>query len=147
LSSTTHQVRQRPPLRALVLAAGLVLVGIVFLLMADLLDRQFALTALGVVGVVLGLVLFAAAWLLARSMRVEVVLDDDGYRLAGPVSADHGSWSDIGKVTLGASRITLHRKDGSRVQLVVARGGRADLDALGQDIASRLDADRGYTRH
>lgn len=131
----------------MVLAAGLLLVGIVFLLMADLLDRQLALTALGVAGVVLGLVLFAAAWLLARSMRVEIVLDDDGYRLVGPVNADHGSWGDIGKVTLGARRITLHRKDGTRVQLVVARGGRADLDALGRDIASRLDDDRGYTRH
>ncbi|MGV8907650.1 MAG: hypothetical protein ACOH1Y_01590 [Propionicimonas sp.] len=147
MSSTTHQIRQRPPLRALVLAAGLVLVGIVFLLMADLLDRQPALTALGVVGVVLGLVLFAAAWLLARSMLVEVVLDDGGYRLVGPIHDGQGAWADISKVTLSASRITLHRKDGSRVQLVVARGGRADLDALGRDIASRLDADRGYTRN
>ena len=147
MAATTHQVRQRPPLRALVLAAVLALVGILLLLMADLLDRQLALTALGVVGVVLGLALFAAAWFLARSMRVEVVLDDDGYRLAGPGRVEKGTWAGIGKVTLGGSRITLHRKDGTRVLLVVARGGRADLDALGRDIAGRLDADRGYTRH
>ena len=146
MASTSHQVRQRPPLRALVLAAGFGLLGIVLLLMADLLDRQLTLTTLGVVGVVLGLALFAAAWLLARSMRVEVVLDDDGYRLAGPGRVERGTWAGIVKVTLGASRITLHRKDGARVQLVVARGGRADMDALGQDIAARLDADRGYTR-
>ena len=147
MAATTHQVRQSPPLRALVLAGGLALFGIVLLLMADLLDRQPALTALGVVGVVLGLALFAAAWFVARSMRVEVVLDDDGYRLAGPGRVEQGTWAGIGKVTLGASRITLHRKDGVRVQLVVARGGRADLDALGHDVAARLDADRGYTRH
>lgn len=147
MSATTHQVRQRPPLRALVLAAGLILVGIVILLMADLLGRQLALTAIGVVGIVLGLGLFVAAWLLARSMLVEIVLDDNGYRLAGAVRADHGRWADIGRVTRAGNRITLYRKDGARVQLVVTRGGRADLDALGKDIAARLDTDRGYTQH
>ncbi len=147
MASTTHQVRQRPSLRALVLAALLGLVGIVLLLMANLLDRQFTLTALGVAGLAIGLSLFAAALLLARSMRVEILLDDAGYRLTGPVRADGGTWSDVTQVTRGASRITLHRRDGTRLQLLVARGGRADLDALGRDIASRLDADRGYSQH
>lgn len=147
MASTTHQVRQRPSLRALVLAALLGLVGIVLLLMANLLDRQVTLTALGVAGLTIGLALFAAALLLARSMRVEILLDEVGYRLKSPVRADGGTWSEVSLVTRGASRITLHRKDGTRLQLVVARGGRADLDALGRDIASRLDADRGYSQH
>lgn len=147
MAPTTHQVRQRPPLRALVLAALLVLVGILLLLMADLLDRQFTLTALGVAGLVIGLALFLAAWLLARSMRVEIVLDQAGYRLVGPVRSDGGAWTDVTKVTRGPDRITMHRKDGTRLQLVVTRGGRADLDALGEDIASRLDTDRGYSQH
>mgnify|MGYP000966872978 FL=1 len=50
----------------------------------------------------------------------------------------------MGRVTRGSDRMTLHRKDGTRVQLVVARGAHADLDALGADIARRLDANRGY---
>lgn len=147
MASTTHQVRQRPPLRALGLSAGLVLIAIVLLLMADLLDHQFALTALGIVVLVAGLALFVSAWLLARLMRVEIVLDERGYRLVGPGKAESASWAEISRVTRGDSRITMHRKDGTRVQLVVARGGRTDLDALGDDIASRLDADRGYSRH
>jgi len=146
LASTTHQVRQRPPLRALGLASLLVVVGLVLLLMADLLNRQAALTTLGVVAVVLGLALFGAAWWLARSMRVQIMLDEDGYRLVGPLRAEQGSWSQIGLVTRGQGRITLHRKDGSRVQLVVARSGVADLDALGADIAARLDVNRGYSQ-
>ena len=144
---TRHQVRQRPPLRALGLAALLVVVGVVLLLMADLLNRQPALTAIGVVGLVLGLILFVAAWLLARSMRVEVVLDADGYRLAGPVRPEQGTWAEVGRVTRSERGITLHRKDGTRLQLLVARGGVADLDALGQDIAARLDRNRGYSQH
>jgi hypothetical protein len=129
------------------LAAALVVVGLVLLLMADLVDRQVALTALGVIALLVGLALFVAAWLLARSMRVEVVLDEDGYRVEGPAKGEKGTWAEVGKVTLGVDRITLHRLDGARVQLVVAHGGRADLDALGRDIAARLDADRGYSTH
>jgi len=144
---TRHQVRKRPSLRALGLAALLVLVGVVLLMMADLLDRQLALTAIGVVGVALGLALFVAAWLLARSMRVEMVLDEDGYRLAGPGRPEQGTWAGVGRVTRGERGITLHRKDGTRLQLVVARGGVADMDALGKDIAARLDTNRGYNRH
>jgi hypothetical protein len=143
---TRHQVRQRPSLRALGLAALLVLVGVVLLMMADLLDRQVALTAAGVVGVVLGLALFVAAWLLARSMKVEVVLDENGYWLAGPGRPENGTWAEVGRVTRGDRGITLHRKDGTRLQLVVARGGVADLDALGKDIATRLDVNRGYSQ-
>jgi hypothetical protein len=147
MDATRHQVRQRPSLRALGLAGVLVLVGLVLLMMADLLDRQVALTAIGVGGVVLGLSLFVAAWLLARSMRVEVVLDENGYWLAGPGRPEQGTWAEVGRVTRGERGITLHRKDGTKLQLVVARGGVADLDALGKDIAARLDVNRGYTQN
>jgi hypothetical protein len=147
MDATRHQVRQRPSLRALGLAGVLVLVGLVLLMMADLLDRQVALTAIGVGGVVLGLSLFVAAWLLARSMRVEVVLDENGYWLAGPGRPEQGTWAEVGRVTQGERGITLHRKDGTKLQLVVARGGVADLDALGKDIAARLDVNRGYTQN
>jgi hypothetical protein len=144
---TRHLVRKRPSLRALGLAALLVLVGVVVLMMANVLDRQLALTTIGVVGVALGLALFVAAWLLARSMRVEMVLDEDGYRLAGPGRPEQGTWAAVSRVTRSERGITLHRKDGTRIQLVVARGGVADMDALGKDIAARLDANRGYSRH
>jgi Na+/melibiose symporter-like transporter len=147
LDATRHQVRQRPPLRALALAAVLVLAGVLLLMMADLLNRQPALTALGVTGVVLGLILFLAAWLLARSMRVEVVLDTDGYRLAGPGRPEEGTWAEVARVTRSERGITLYRKNGTRLQLMVSRGGVADLDSLGRDIAARLDANRGYSQN
>lgn len=144
MAPTTHRVRQRPPLRALVLAASLMVVGAVLMLMADLLDWPLLLTGFGLVVLVTGLAVYAAAWWLARSMSVDVVLDDHGYRIQGPRISEVGTWGEIGRVTRGDGRITIHRKDGSLAQLVVARGGTADLDALGADFAVRLDADRGY---
>lgn len=144
MAASTHQVRQRPPLRALGLAAVLMLVGLVLVLMAELLDSNVPLLVLGFVVIGLGLVLFGTSVWLARSMRVHVVLDDDGYVIQGRDASEAGKWADVGRVTRGNDRITLYHKDGTRVQLLVTRGGSADLDLLGADIARRLDASRGY---
>lgn len=139
-----HRVRQRPPLRALVLSAGLMLVGLVLVLMAELLDRNLPLAVAGLVVLGLGVVLFGVSFWVARATRVEVVLDEQGYAIQGRDTAQSGRWADVRRVTRAADRISLFRADGTRVQLVVPRGRPADLDALGADIARRLDADRGY---
>lgn len=120
------------------------LFGVVVVLMAELLGSHLALTVVGLALLVLGLALFIAAWMLARSMSVEVVLDDDGYRVSGAGIAESGGWADVTKVTRGAGRISFHRADDSRVQLVLSRAAHADLDSLGEDIARHLDANRGY---
>ena len=114
------------------------------MLMADLLGSHLTLIVVGLVLLGLGLALFVAAAVVARSMRVSVVLDDDGYRVFGAGVEESGRWADITKVTRGDGRLSFQRSDGTRVRLVVARAARADLDALGVDIARRLDANRGY---
>lgn len=144
MAPTTHVVRQRPPIRALVLGAAAMVTGAALLLLADLLDWHLALTVAGAVALLAGIAVFVAAWWVARSMRVEVRLDEAGYWITGPRIRQSGAWADIGRVTRGTDRITIHRKDGSRALLVVTPGGTADLDALSDDLARRLDADRGY---
>lgn len=144
MAATTHQVRQRPALRALALAALLMLVGLVLVLMADLLDRNLALTVTGALALVLGAGLFGASWWVARAARMQVVLDEDGYAIQGRDSAQAGRWADVRRVTSASGRITLFLADGNRVLLAVPRGRHDDLDALGADIARRLDQNRGY---
>jgi hypothetical protein len=143
---TTHVVRQRPPIRALALAASGMIAGAALLLLADLLRWPLAVTVAGAVVLLAGAALFVAAWWVARSRRVEVLLDEHGYRISGPGVLQSGAWADIERVTSAADRLTLHRKDGVAARLVVPTGAAADLVALGQDIASRLDEDRGYGR-
>jgi len=144
VASTTHQIRQRPPLRALALAAVLMLVGLVLVLMAEILDSNLWLTVAGLIVVGAGLALFGTAWVSSRTSRVQVVLDEDGYVIKGRESALSGRWADVKRLTRGPDRITLHRGDGRRVQLVVPGGHPSELDDLGTDITRRLDADRGY---
>lgn len=144
VAASTHQVRQRPPLRALALSALLMLCGIVLVSMAELLDSNVPLLVVGLVVIALGLVLLGISLWIARVARVRVVLDEDGYLLQGRDVAETGKWADVGRVTRTHDRITLHHKDGTRVQLIGTRGVGSDLDALGADIAQRLDAHRGY---
>ncbi len=144
VAASMHQVRQRPHVRALGLSAVIMLVGVVVVLMAQLLEANLPLLVVGLVVIGLGFALLGAAVWVARAARVHVVLDEEGYVLQGRDLTETGKWSDVGRVTRGNDRITLHHKDGTRVQLLVARSASADLDALGADIAQRLDANRGY---
>ncbi|MFZ0531006.1 MAG: hypothetical protein WAL91_10785 [Propionicimonas sp.] len=137
-------MRQRPPLRALVLAAALMLIGLVLVLMAQLLGWHLVLTVGGALALLFGVGLLVASWAIARSMSVDVVLDDNGFQVVGAGSNETGRWSDISRVTRSDGALGLYRRDGTVLHLVVARNSVADLDALGTDIAHRLDADRGY---
>lgn len=134
-----------PPVRALAIAAGTVMVGAALAVAADSQRWWVGVTVLGVVLVVLGATLGAWALLAARRMRVRVLLDDTGFRVEGPGQQRSGSWAEITRVTRAAGRITLHQGEEQRVHLVVPRGGSADLDALAADIAHRMDASRGYS--
>lgn len=144
MASTTHEIRQRPALRALGLAALLMLVGLVLLLMAGLVEAGLPLVVVGLVVVGLGLALSVGAVWTARVRRASVELDDTGYVIRAGEIGHAGAWANVARVTRGRDRITLHLKDGKRLQLVVARAAAGNLDVLGADIARRLDADRGY---
>lgn len=143
MSQTVHVIRARPPLRALVLGAVGTVVGLGFVLVGSLAGWPAPLVA-GWVLVVVGLGLFGAAWLAARRARVQVVLDEDGYRLDGPHGASTVRWADVARVTRAADRLVLYAKDHSITELVAPASSRADLDAIGADMARHLDASRGY---
>ena len=141
---TTHHVRQRPPLRALALASTLMVIGLVLLLMSHLQGWHLALMLIGTLALLLGVGLLAASLAMARSMSVDVVLDSEGYRVQGGGTNETGRWADVSRVTMSDGQLTLYGVDGSALRLMLARSSVADLDALGADIAKRLDADRGY---
>ncbi|MEA4944417.1 MAG: hypothetical protein VB080_08255 [Propionicimonas sp.] len=144
MATTTHLMKPRPPLRAFGIAAVLAVVGIGFFALELAVHWHWALQVVGVVFLVLGLLLVVLALIVSRQQYATVELDNDGFRVVSPSSTRSGEWDDIVKVTRAAGRITLFRRDGSQIALVVPRGGSGDLNALGRDIADRLNAHRGY---
>lgn len=144
MPSTTHLMKPRPPVRAFGIAAVLALVGVGFFVAPDLLSWDGVLRGIGIVFILLGFAILALAVVAMQRMKVEIVLDDDGYRVIGPYGARTGAWADVVRVTRAEGRILLYGRDDSRTVIAMPRGGAGDLDALGTDIARHLDRHRGY---
>lgn len=144
MGTTTHVMKPRPPVAAFGVAAVFALVGIALFIAPDLFSWDPILRMIGLVFLAIGLLLLAISIGVARRPGAAVVLDERGFRVVGPQGARAGTWDDIIRVSRATGRIILYRRDGGRVSLVVPKGGSADLNALGADIAARLDANRGY---
>ncbi len=144
MSTTTHVLRLRPPLRAFAVAAAFAVVGVVFVVAPEAFGWNLITRFIGIGFLAISLLLVAFAGWAMRRARVEIELDDEGYRIAGPTGPRSGSWAEVAKVTRGEGQIVLYGREGSRTVVGRPRGGRGDLDALGADIARRLDANRGY---
>jgi|APThiThiocy_cv2_1041547.scaffolds.fasta_scaffold46376_2 hypothetical protein len=143
MTQTVHVISARPPLRALALGGVGTVVGLGLVLVGTMAAWPAA-SVLGWALVLVGLGLFVAAWLTARRARVQVVLDDAGYQLDGPDGSDRVEWSEVSRVTRTPDRLVLYAKDGTVTALVAPTSSRADLDAIGTDMARYLDANRGY---
>lgn len=142
--SSTHLMKPRPPVRAFGVAAVLALVGLGFFMAPELFGWHDILRAIGIVFIVLGFGILALAVVAMQRMRVEIILDDDGYRVIGPFGVRTGGWADVVRVTRATGQIILYDHDERRTVIAMPRGGAGDLDALGADIARHLDAHRGY---
>ena len=143
----TFELRPPPPVRAYALAGVLTGAGAVLTAVAATSGWAAGLVAFGLALVVAGVVLGVAAVVAARGMRVRVELTDEGYHLSGPAGERDGTWAEVTRVTLAADghRLTLHHSPDRRTLLVAPGGGRSPrLEELGEAMARRLDADRGY---
>ncbi|MDQ7991783.1 MAG: hypothetical protein AAGC63_02040 [Propionicimonas sp.] len=141
---STHVLRPRPPLRAFAVAAGLALAGIGLFAAPDLFGWPEILRGVGVAVVLLGLVFLALGVVAMRRMRVEVVLDPQGYRVVGPSGTQSGTWQGVVRVARANQQVILDGGDGTRTVIALPRGGAGDLNRLADDIARQLDANRGY---
>lgn len=144
MSTTRHVMKPRPPLRAFGTAAVLAIVGMGFVVAPDVFGWDPIVRAIGIAFLVLGLAVLGLAMVAMRRLRVEIVLDDAGYRVAAPTGTRAAPWTDVVRVTRAERRLIVYGRDGTRTLMTHPRGGAGDLDALGADIARRLDSSRGY---
>ncbi len=144
MSTTTHVLKPRPSLRAFGIGAVLALVGMGFVVAPDVFGWPPIVRAIGIGFLVIGLLVSGIAAFAVRRLRVEVVLDEGGYRVVGPLRTTAGTWSDVARVARARQQVILYDRGGNPSAISLPRGGAGDLDALGADIARRLDASRGY---
>ena len=136
-----------PPVRALAIAAGLVVVGVVLLVLTSAYGWPVGVLVLAVVLAVLGVALALAALVLSRRIR-SVVLSTPEL-----ITVEHGGarhelrWSEVGEVRVVGHRLVLSRKEGEGSVSVLNPRMRANPTflALMSEVQQRLDADRGYS--
>ena len=136
-----------PPVRALAIAAGLVVVGVVLLVLTSAYGWPVGVLVLAVVLAVLGVALALAALVLTRRIRSVVRSTPE------LITVEHGGarhelrWSEVGEVRVVGHRLVLSRKEGEGSVSVLNPRMRANPTflALMNEVQQRLDADRGYS--
>lgn len=136
-----------PPVRALAIAAGLVVVGVVLLVLTSANGWAVGVLVLSVVLVVLGLALAVAALVLSRRIRSVVLSTPDAITIEHAGASRALRWSEIGEVKVVGHRLVLTRKEGEGSVSVLNPRMRANPTflALMSEVQQRLDADRGYS--
>lgn len=133
----------RPPVRAVAIAAGVALLGVLLVVAPGLFGWSAYLIVSGVLLLIVSVVLGVVAFGVNARMRVRVTMDDEGYAITGPTLPQRGRWTDVTRVTQAPGRLVLH-EDERRVTLIDPSGSDAALTTLGAEIGRYLDRSRGY---
>ena len=136
-----------PPVRALAISAGLVVVGVVLLVLTSANRWPVGILVLSVVLAVLGVALGLTALVLTRRIRSVVLSTNDGITVEHDGGRRTLRWSEVGEVRIVGHRLVLTRKAGEGSVSVLNPRMRANPTflALMADVQQRLDADRGYS--
>lgn len=138
--SETFVLRQRPPLRALLISSVATVIGAVGTVLAVALAWPTAVLVVAIMVLVAGLLLGVVAVVAIRRLMTTVVLDADGYLIRRPGHQARGAWADVSKVTLEGPTLTLRPAGDS---IICLRGaGDPTFTALASAVRARLDADR-----
>lgn len=137
-------LKPRPAVRAFGLAAVLALVGAGLIVAASQYAWHVAVSAMGGMLLVASVVLIALAIMAPARRAVTVELDDKGFRVLDAEGVQSASWDDVTKVTAIPGRLTFHAGTSKRFQLI-APEATSDLDEIADEVARRLDINRGYT--
>ena len=136
-----------PPVRALAISAGLVVVGALLLVLASANGWAVGVRVLAVVLVVLGVALALAALVLTRRIRSVVLSTADAITVEHARERQTLAWSEVGEVRVVGHRLVLSRKAAGGSVSVLNPRMRANPTflALMSEVQQRLDADRGYS--
>ncbi|SEP73925.1 YqeB family protein [Microlunatus flavus] len=136
-----------PPVRALAIAAGLVVVGVGLLVLTSAYGWPVGVLVLAVVLAVLGVALGLTALLLTRRIRSTVLTTAERISVEHQGTTRTLPWSEVGGVRVVGHRLVLDAREGEGSVSVLNPRRRANPTflALMTEVQQRLDADRGYS--
>ncbi len=146
MQDTRYIITPRPPVRGLLTAAILSVLGAGLLVVSIALDWHAAVGVLGGVLLLVGIILMVIGFVSMRTRRSELLFTSSGYELNGPGGVQKGSWKGVSRVTQSTTsrRLTITNSKGRRTQLVFAPGAQAQFEQMLSDMVERLDRVKGY---
>lgn len=129
------------PVRAFGNAAVLLVVGGLLVALASGLGWHAIVTVLGVVLLVLGALLLAAAGVVTVRGRSRISLTDSGYELNALGRTSSHAWTDVTRATLAEGELRLYLRDDEdhpdRVPMLDS-AHRGELDRLAAEVTERM---------
>jgi hypothetical protein len=141
----SYELRPRPAVPTLAAAAVGTMAGCLVLIVRGR-GGSAAFLVLGIGLLLFGLSLAASVLLFAARLRVHVDLDPEKITIRRGFHARSLRWTEIKRVSLDGSRLTLHAKEPQQDAIVINPRSPADprFMSLVGAISKRLDTSRGY---
>jgi hypothetical protein len=141
----SYELRPRPAVPTLAAAAVGTIAGCLVLIVRGR-GGSPAFLVLGIGLLLFGLSLAASVLLFAARLRVHVDLDPEKITIRRGFHARSLRWTEIKRVSLDGSRLTLHAKEPQQDAIVINPRSPADprFMSLVGAISKRLDTSRGY---
>jgi hypothetical protein len=141
----SYELRPRPAVPTLAAAAVGTMAGCLVLIVRGR-GGSAAFLVLGIGLLLFGLSLAASVLLFAARLRVHVELDPEKITIRRGSHARSLKWTEIERVSLDGSRLTLHAKEPQQDAIVINPRSPADprFMSLVGAISKRLDTSRGY---
>ena len=145
-AGASYELRPSPAVPTLAAAAVGTVVGCLALIIWGRGGGSAAFLVLGVGLLLFGLSLAASVLLFAARLRVHVDLDPEKITIRRGLHARSLRWTEIERVSLDGSRLTLHAKAPQQDAIVINPRSPADprFMSLVGAISKRLDTSRGY---
>jgi hypothetical protein len=138
-----------PPLRSLAISSVSAVVAAAMIVFGTALELPQAVTIVGIVLMVFGVVLAVVALLLTARLRTTLILDPQSIRITRGRHGRAVPWSMIQTVKMQGPRLLLITAPEAKpdAEIVNPRGSTdATFAALIAEIQRRLNVDRGYRR-
>jgi hypothetical protein len=141
----SYELRPRPAVPTLAAAAVGTMAGCLVLIVRGR-GGSAAFLVLGIGLLLFGASLAASVLLFAARLRVHVELDPEKITIRRGSHARSLKWTEIERVSLDGSRLTLHAKEPQLDAIVINPRSPADprFMSLVGAISKRLDVSRGY---
>lgn len=149
MGETEYIIAPRPPIKGMLLAAVVSILGALILAVALAKAWNPAISILGGVLLSLGVVMAMVGLVSTQTRQARLIFTPRGFELVTPNGSRMGQWDRVTRVTRSRDgrKITITEGNHQRTQMLFSHSSEQQIRAIIDDMSQRLDIAKGYTRY